>query len=199
MISYNIKWKASTKDQSLMLTWMKVEGRFSAFSGNQQDKHSIIKHLTFDSAKKFCELAWDLKVKKCHILEQVKSREQKVRYACAANLSFFLFFWLQDEMFTVKIVFSGEVSFRMSGRVKRHNVRTGERQSMQWQAAASNSKCSVQTKVSGLHFLPSVFTCVRSRGRVIGISTRVQGGPSGVRGPDKCRKFFASPKCADLL
>jgi hypothetical protein len=38
-------------------------------------------------------------------------------------------------------------------------------------------------------FWPSVFTFVRSRGSVIGISTRVQGGRSGVQGLDGSKKF----------
>jgi hypothetical protein len=48
-------------------------------------------------------------------LQQEKYRDKKVRHAFAANLSLSIFFWLQDEMFTVKIVCSGEVNFRMSG------------------------------------------------------------------------------------
>jgi len=70
---------------------------------------------------------------------------------------------------------------------------------MQWQAAASKCKCSVQTKVFGLPFLPSVFTCVRSWGSVTGMSTRVRGGRSGVRGPNGRKIFFASTKFAERL
>ena len=59
--------------------------------------------------------------------------------------------------------------------------------------------CSVQTNVLGLPFLPSVFTCVQSRDSVMGISTSVRDGRSGVRGPGGGKKFFASPKLADRL
>jgi hypothetical protein len=144
---------------------MKVEGRFSAFPGNQQDKHSIIKHPTFDSAKKFCELAWHLKVKKCHILEQVKSRDKKkfATHLLRISLSFFLFFWLQAEMFTVKIVFSGEVNFRMSGRVNRHNVRKGEQQSV----CSDKLQRAIPCALSKQKFLGSIFFC-RASIRVCG-------------------------------
>jgi hypothetical protein len=103
-------------------------------------------------------------------------------------------------MFTVKIVFSGEVNFRMSGRVNRRNVITGEQQSLcsDKLQRAIPSALSKQEFLGSL-FLASVFTCVRNRGSVIGISTRVRGGRSGVRGPDGGKKFFQSPKLADRL
>jgi hypothetical protein len=64
-----------------------------------------------------------------HFAASKISRQKGSLHICSESL-FLSLFLLQDEIFTVKIVFSGEVNFRMSGRVNRHNAITGEQQSV---------------------------------------------------------------------
>jgi len=133
-------------------------------------------------------------------LQQVKSRDKKVRYACAANLSFFLFFFgFKVKCLQLKLSLVAKSIFECQGVLSDITLKRESNSlcSDKLQRAVPSALC--KQKFLGSIFLPSVFTCVRSRGPVIGISTRVRGGRPGVPGPDRSRKFFSSPKFPDLL